>query len=221
MPVLYNMHTHCLSSDNTDGYDIVDILNTYPSSYDEEKKEHPFCLFSCGIHPRHADDHSLQQSRVLEAILAQNKDVIAVGEVGLDKLQGEALFIQSQVFEQQVRLAIDYCKPIIIHCVRYWDELIAIKRKYRSKQAWIIHGYRGNTNQAKQLSELGFLFSVGYFFNQDAVKQLPFESLFCETDDRNTPIIDVYRKVADAKEIDLDSLASIVEMNIKKTFFEK
>lgn len=213
---LYNIHTHHLSADNIGGYRIVDILNVYPSVYALESKRSDHCFFSCGIHPW----YSFQISDQLELIKKNISDerIVAIGEIGLDKLQGPPLATQIGVFRSQVEIAIDHHKPLIIHCVKCWEQLIAIYKTYQPRQSWIIHGYRGKADQMKQLAQLGFKFSLGWSFNEDTLKQIPLDSLFCETDTLDISILEVYEKIAHSAGISIDLLADIIENNILKTF---
>ena len=218
MLTLYNMHTHAPSSHSGEGYRIVDIINTTPLDYKDEKDRYLDCWLSCGIHPWHIAD-SITQIHNLKTILTNDKQIIVIGEAGLDRVHGASLVLQLEVFEQQIELAMQYSKPIIIHCVKCWDELIAVKRNNPTQNTWIIHGYRGNEQQMKQLVNSGFSFSLGGLFNELAVKKMPIEVLFCETDDRDISILDVYTKVAQTKSIELEYLTSRIEVNINKTFF--
>ena len=56
---------------------------------------------------------------------------LALGECGLDKKVQTPLDLQQEVFERQLTLAEKYKKPVIIHCVAAFQELIAIKKKLK------------------------------------------------------------------------------------------
>ena len=53
--------------------------------------------------------------------------------------------LQLAVFKEQVKLSEKLGLPLIIHCVKAMDELLAVKKEFRPQQAWIWHGFRGKT----------------------------------------------------------------------------
>lgn len=213
---LYDIHTHNIASATESGYDVKCILNTYPEDFEQKKLMYPDAWFSCGIHPWFSD-----RSEELLALLQKNaKDpnVVAIGEIGLDKLQDPDITTQIAVFRKQIELAVAIRKPIIIHCVRAWDEIIALYKEYKSSVPWIIHGYRGNPEQTRQLSKLGFKFSLGEFFNKESVKLIPLDSIFCETDTSELTICKVYENISTEIGINLNHFAILAAENIKNTF---
>lgn len=215
---LYNIHAHqCCDEDDENV--VIDFLNTYPNEFIQESKNHPNGFFTCGIHPWHSTD-SLDRIECLKEIV-QDKRVVGVGEIGLDKIHGPSLDVQLAVFEKQVEIANTVNKPIVIHCVKYWDELITVYNKQKTKKPWILHGFRGNKQQAEQLVKLGFYFSIGKYFNEESVEKIPIERLFLETDTSDIYIGEIYQNVAKTKGVDLEFLTNVVEMNIKRTFFNE
>lgn len=216
---LYDIHTHNASPSLIDGFNVCSILNTYPSDFERSYVNKSGLFFSCGIHPWYSQDVADDLNNLVEIV--QNKSVVAIGEIGLDKLQGPNVYIQKQLFIKQIEMAVDVHKPIIIHCVKAWDDLIALHRKYKGAQPWIIHGFRGGRIQAKQLLDMGFMVSVGEYYNLEALKSIPLDSLFCETDMSKTTILSVYHKVSDTLAIQFDKLVTILAYNVQKTFFKK
>ncbi len=213
---LYNVHTHKIASAIESGYDVKCILNTYPEDFEQKKQMHPDAWFSCGIHPWFSD-----KSDELFVLLKKNAEdcnVIAIGEIGLDKLQGPDIAKQIVVFRKQIELAIEVRKPIIIHCVKAWDEMIALYKEYKGAVPWILHGYRGNPEQTKQLCKLGFKFSLGEKFNKESIKYIPLDSIFCETDASSVTICKVYENISTEIGLNLNHFAILAAGNIKKTF---
>jgi len=213
---LYNIHTHKVDSSKEGGYDVQCILNTYPEDFEEKKQTYPDAWFSCGIHPWYADKQDLD---LLKEIVKEDR-VVAIGEAGLDKLQGPNLSFQIDIFRQQIELSISANKPLIIHCVKAWDELIALYREYKNTPSWIIHGYRGNVEQTKQLSKLGFKFSVGEKFNPESIRHIPQDSIFCETDTSILTICKVYENISKEISVNLNHFAILAEKNVKNTFHQ-
>lgn len=208
---LYNIHTHKAGPEEIGGYKVQYILNTSPRDYKEEILASDNIRFSCGVHPWDADNAGDQLAR-LDEIVGQ-KQVFAIGETGLDKLKGPDMNVQEQVFRQQIELAISVNKPLIIHCVKAWDLLMALYKEYKSDIPWIIHGYRGNTEQTKQLVRFGFKFSVGEFFNGEAIRYIPLDSLFCETDMSEISICKVYEDISSILGLSFNQFVEIVADN--------
>lgn len=214
---LYNIHTHNPEQKSCGQYRVKYILNTYPQDFASVRRNTPDLYYSCGIHPWYADRGEGQLS-LLQEILADDK-VVAIGEVGLDKLKGPEMELQMQIFEKQIQMALDIQKPLIIHCVKAWDELIALYKKYESdSMPWVIHGYRGNPQQTKQLVDIGFKFSIGEKFNTDSLRLIPSDCIFCETDMSDVSICKVYENISSNIGLNINHFATFVDGNICKVF---
>lgn len=210
---LYNIHTHKIGLPEVDGYKVRYILNTSPGDFQEDAFVSEDIRFSCGVHPWDADDAEVQLARLHE--IAMNERIFAIGEAGLDKLKGPDINIQIEIFRRQIELAINIDKPLIIHCVKAWDTLIALHKEYKSDIPWIIHGYRGNVEQTRQLVRLGFKFSVGEFFNEDSIRYIPLNSLFCETDMSENSICKVYCRICSILGLGFNQFVDIVAGNMR------
>jgi TatD DNase family protein len=149
--------------------------------------------YALGIHPRQADRTLLPLLRTL----AGRPQVAAVGEAGLDKLASTPWPLQEEIFVAQVQLACEIRKPLIIHCVRAWQELMAVRKTVRDDIPWIIHGFRGNGTLAGQLLRAGCFLSFGIHYRPEAVRQAwEVRRLLAETDDRPVNIREVYASLA-------------------------
>lgn len=218
---LYDIHTHDAPSPNSDDdeslrQNISYIVNVYPLGFEYAKDNENYPWFSCGVHPWYSEDAEPQLKFLKE--IAGDPRIVAIGEAGLDKLKGPDLKIQQPIFEQQVQLSEQLQKPLIIHCVKAWEELLHIKKLYKPRQPWIIHGYKGKVELAKQLLSHGFLLSINERFNDDAIREIPLDRLFCETDISETSIEDIYSEVAKALNISVEVLALQIAENVKRTF---
>jgi TatD DNase family protein len=114
-------------------------------------------------------------------------------------------------------------KPLIIHCVRGWDELLSVQKRLRPKMAWLIHGFRGNTVLANQLLSKGMYLSLWFEFvmrpeSAELLRALPLEKIFLETDGADADIKHIYDKVAVDLNITVDQLKKIIIKNFN-TFF--
>lgn len=213
---LYDIHTHDTTSTDEGEQSHPYILNVYPLGFEDAKDAKLKCCFSCGVHPWYSENAEPQLKFLSE--IANDNRIIAIGEAGYDKLKGADLASQRLIFESQIELSERLKKPLIIHCVKFWDELLASHKKFKPSQPWVIHGYRGKPELTRQLLAHGFMFSIGEKFNKDSVKEIPIDRLFCETDVHDVTIEEVYQNLADVLEIDVEDLAISIEQNVMKIF---
>lgn len=171
---------------------------------------------SAGIHPWYPDKATFE---ALETVLSKN-ELVAVGECGLDKLCDTDWDLQLTLFKKQIALAERFKKPLMIHCVRAWSELMDCLKGVRIPV--VIHGFNKNSALANQLLQAGYYISVGLNAissgKEEMIKMLPPEKMFCETDDSDQPVLEVYKGVAGIKEIDLNSFVLQVQKNVSKVF---
>lgn len=153
------------------------IVNTEPGQPID-----PSLYYSCGIHPWNTDKAGPEQWSALERTLSLPQ-VVAVGETGLDRLKGPSLAEQTEAFMRHARLAEKFHKPLIIHCVKAWPELIALKKKFNPTVPWIFHGFRLKPDVARRLTDAGFYLSFGHGFNPESVKACPIDRLLLESDE--------------------------------------
>ena len=213
---LYDIHTHqILLEDNDDPYHSC-ILDVYPLEFEFAKEAYQRHSFSCGIHPWYSEDSESQIKYLIE--IASNPRIIAIGETGLDKIKGPTFNIQIPVFKRHIELSEQLKKPLIIHAVKAWDELYHIRKETDPTQPWIIHGFRGNSQVAQQMAKLGFMFSLGERFNIDALEFIPKDALFCETDESDTSIFEVYQQIASALNQDIEDFAMQITENVQRVF---
>lgn len=168
---------------------------------------------SIGIHPWHINDNWKSELASI-AEWAKFTNVVAIGECGLDMLKSPAdIELQEEIFLAHAQLAEEMQKPLIIHCVKAYDRLMALRKELKPRQAWIIHGFRGKPQLAAQLVNAGFNISLGERFNPDSAKAIPTDKLFIESDESSLPIIDIYTAVAKAKEMTTEQLVLLVMAN--------
>jgi TatD DNase family protein len=179
--------------------------------------------YSIGIHPWHLtdEDHKWQIESVGK--YSSHPNVIALGEAGFDKIRGPSAELQKTAFEEQVRIADENSRPLFIHCVRAWEELVAENKKLKPSTTWIIHGFRGKKELAMQLISKGMYLSFWFDFvlrpeSGELLKSLPKERIFLETDGSGVDITTMYTKVASDLEISVDELKSIIYSNYKRVF---
>lgn len=176
-------------------------------------------MFSVGIHPWfiHSDKSNDQ---LLEQLWekAKQPEVWMIGEAGLDKLHETPLERQLYLFEQQALLAEELHKPLIIHCVKAWSELLALRKKIRPLSPWLIHGFRGKRELAKQLLKENIYLSFGEQF-QSAALQIAWPThFFLETDESKLDIQEIYEKAAAALSVPTEMLMEQIEQNFSLLF---
>ncbi|MDL2278748.1 TatD family hydrolase [Parabacteroides sp. OttesenSCG-928-G07] len=207
----YNTHTHQYSARENE----VSIVNCkLPESLDEIVIFPPYCSF--GIHPWFINNIEIQLQQ-LESVL-QLPETTALGEVGLDKLSHTSLDIQKQVFRRQIELSETYKKPLIIHCVKAWSELLAMKKEINPQMKWIVHGFRGNADLAKQLIQHDIRLSFGFRFNPKAVLQAWPHFLLAETDDKDIDIQMVYHQLYKSLQLEKEVFMLQLTENNKDIF---
>lgn len=209
--MLKDIHTHRFTDSAPE-----DVLLSCPVLKNEIPAEAVYV--SAEIHPWHltAENLSCQIER-MENMLSDHR-VLALGEVGLDKLTECPFQIQIKAFEEIVSISEAYGKPLIIHCVKSVDELIAIRKKMRPALPWIMHGFRGKPQQADSLLRHGFYLSFGEHYNSQVMKEIPIERLFLETDESNVPIDELYNRAAAIRHISAEELKLAVLHNVNNVF---
>lgn len=184
-----DIHTHNFYNQP----DIISINNIRAGKELPEKfMSQPICY---GIHPWDADNADLLK---LSDELRSINNLYAIGECGLDKKCNVDLNIQKSVFVGQAILSRELHKPLIIHCIGCFNDIIDLNTKINPHQCWIIHGFSGNPQLADQLIKKGFILSFGdsiFKENSNAVNSLraiPKESFFLETDESKKTIKEIY-----------------------------
>jgi len=213
----FNFHTHKFTNQSN----ILELVNQYPQEFDASI---PF--YSIGIHPWYIKGDQIDfELEIIEEKL-QNKNCLAVGECGLDKRIEMPLDKQIPVFEKQLLLAEKYKKPVVIHCVVAFQEVIAVKKKLNISVPMIIHGFSKNIQVAEQLIKEGFYISFGKYLlrNPDlksVFQNVPSDRFFLETDTIEEGIEQVYNLVAEYKDLEVKELQSLISSNYKNIFERK
>jgi TatD DNase family protein len=174
--------------------------------------------YSMGIHPWFLNEAN--QNTLMEFVMnnAHDDSIAAIGEAGFDKLKGPSTDLQRQVFEQLAALSEELGKPLVIHCVKSWDELIASHKKIKPEMPWLVHGFRGKKELAIQLISRNMYISFWFDFivRPEAsvlVRSLPIDRIFLETDGSGADIREIYRKVADDLGMTIEELKEKIYSN--------
>lgn len=211
LPMLLDIHTHHLSEDPSNA-----VLNC-------EIKNQPIpnnaFYISVSIHPWQLtyDNSQLQLEWLLTTLT--DKRVIAIGEVGLDKLCTTPFDLQNNIFCNIIDIASQYNLPLIIHAVKTTNELIMLKKQIQPKNAWIIHGFRGKKELAKSLIEQGFYLSFGERYNPQSLQSTPVDRLLFETDESTININYLYEQAAILRGVTINQLKRTTQETMNKIFF--
>ncbi|OFY82577.1 MAG: hypothetical protein A3F72_00385 [Bacteroidetes bacterium RIFCSPLOWO2_12_FULL_35_15] len=181
-------------------------------------------FFTTGVHPWFITKKNVKAQLDLINKLIPNKNMLAIGECGLDKLIDVPYSSQERIFIEQLKIAEENKKPVIIHCVKAFDEVIKIKKEMKLSVPLIFHGFNNNKQIANQLLKNGFYISLGKALlknNSNASKIIsiiPLEKLFLETDDADISIKTIFTAAARYLQIDTEVLKEQIYINFKKVF---
>lgn len=196
--------------------------------------EFPEVRVALGLYPLDAKKmgEKLIDSEI-EFIRGNEKQIIAIGEVGLDLFEISSLEKQTKIFEKMIDLAVELDKPIFVHSRKAEKEAIEILEKKGAKKV-IMHCFSGKKALVKRIIDNRWFLSIpaSVKYNQmfqDNARMAPLSQLFCETDspflhpDRerhNEPanVIESYKKIAEVKDMKLDEIEKIIEDNFRKLF---
>jgi len=214
MTKFINLHTHQFSNLS----DVIEVVNQYPWEFDASIPK-----YSIGIHPWYLDENRLEFD--LHSISEKLKlpSCLALGECGLDKRIDIPMELQTSVFKQQLEIVQQTEKPIILHCVAAYDEVIAVKKELDIKNPMIIHGFSKNEQVANSLLKNGFYLSFGKYLlrNPDlekVIKFAPENKILLETDTIEQSIYEVYEKAAFIRGISVEKMKAIVFQNYSNIF---
>ena len=214
MTKFINLHTHKFSNLS----DVIEVVNQYPWEFNSILSN-----YSIGIHPWYIDEERLNNDLKIIKEKLQLKECLALGECGLDKRIETPLDVQISVFKKQLEIVKQTNKPIVLHCVAAYDEVIAIKKEMKIDNPMIIHGFSKNEQVAHSLLKNGFYLSFGKYLlrNPDLEKVFTFapeNQILLETDTIEESIYQVYEKAALIKGISVDELKTIVFTNFSRIF---
>ena len=209
MNTITDSHTH--RPDATQAVISVDPAQFNPA---------PGLLYSVGIHPWQSSEEAFLRLPLLEQC-AQHPQVVAVGETGLDSLQGAPPEVQMRLMQAHIAIAAATGKPLVVHCVRTSQQVLQLWRHTpeNSRSPWMIHGFRGNERVLRPLVEAGMLVSYGPRFNPASLLATPPHQLLIETDDAPITIPEVATKVAATLGTKVETLTAQVQANAARFFF--
>ncbi len=179
-------------------------------------EEIPGGNFSIGLHPKDITENWTSDFEKIKEISFAN-NCVAIGECGLDGLIDVNENLQNEVFQNHISWAEDIRKPINIHCVRRFSQILHYKK---AKVPLVIHGFNKKEKIGKELLEAGFYLSFGRagldnLSLQQLIKDFPLHKMFLETDDADFDIAELYQKVSEIKLISLENLKNQMWENLE------
>ena len=212
-----DIHTHTEESSEN----LLQIINLNLESPCPEQG-----FYSYGIHPWALDNVDFQTEKALQTLEEKLKlpQVLALGEAGLDKIHKASFERQIELFERQIELSEACQKPMILHDVRSHNEIIALRKKHKAVQPWIVHGFSGTEQDIKQLIGQGIYLSVGESLLHPerkihkSFKFIDLDYLFLETDMAEIGVEKVYEAAAKLLETDIVTLRKQIFTNFARLF---
>ncbi|MBN1927833.1 MAG: TatD family hydrolase [Prolixibacteraceae bacterium] len=210
-----DVHTHKFSTKETGVFSLLNYQLPINEAPDDNR-------FSAGWHPWDIGNIPIEEiENSLDQVLS-SKNLLAIGECGLDRAIPTSIDWQIEVFMLHLQKAVLHSKPLIVHCVRAYSDLLHIFKKTKSLPKMIIHGFNGNSFEAGKLIRHNCYLSFGKSILSGKSKMvevlptIPIENLFFETDDDDISIIDVYFRASEILNIKLADLI----LQVKKNFNE-
>ncbi len=206
---IFDFHTHTPGKPDS-------LFNVVYNNKERAPKEG---LYSVGLHPwfelKNEDLSSIEE-------LLKDVRCKAIGETGLDRVRDENFSQQKDFFNHHIDLAIKYDKPIILHCVKAYQDIIEILLKNNFKNAVIFHDYNGNDQITERLlKEKNLFFSYGdKLFKENSkgfnsLNLIPNERLLIETDESKYSIQEFAQQLATLRQLSIQEISTICFNNSK------
>ncbi len=213
---IINLHTHFKLSGEQTGLVDHSVL--------AEFRPEPDQIYSVGLHPWFLQEE--QNGSWLSQVekLATHPQVLAIGECGLDRSIEIPVEKQLPVFCRQIEIAEKMQKPLILHAVRSYSDLLQIKKSRIVSVPWILHGYHGNADTTRQLIGQGYFFSFGAALLKDqeklnqSLRLVPADHLFFETDEMLVPVESIYNFASSVLGMHPTKLKETVYQNFQRIF---
>lgn len=212
MQFYIDIHTHHIKTEEN----TFQLLNCIIG-----KEEFPNQKCSVGIHPWYVEDNTNKQFELLQQYAA-NKNVWAIGECGLDKLTETDWNLQVDIFEKQTQLANALQKPLIIHCVRAYQEVFHILKEQKVTVPVLFHGFNKNAEFGHSILNQGYYVSLGSSIlkgHQDnLIQEIDLDKIFFETDNKSTNVVDIYSYFCSVRKITMSDLKEQIVKNFENVF---
>lgn len=153
-------------------------------------------FYSVGIHPWETKKNPTADELAELERIAALPCVVAIGETGIDKLNGGPLFRQMNVLNRHIELSEKLKKPLILHDVKAHDIITGLKREMEITQKWLVHGFRAKSTVAKMLTDIGIYLSFGEKYNSESLLSTPQSMILAETDESELTIEEIIARLS-------------------------
>ena len=212
--MFYNIHTHQANDDEG----TISIRNFYT----DFARATSGVICSLGLHPWYLE----HQQRLIDELqrYARLPNVLAIGECGLDKVCNSDWNLQLVAFHRQIKTANELRKPLIIHCVRAFDELLKVIEDSKPDVPVIIHGFNKKGDIAERLLARGIYLSFGAAILKKespaaiALANAPVERFFLETDVAEVSISEIYEAAAATRDTTVEDIILQLQNNFEDVF---
>ncbi|WP_028297888.1 TatD family hydrolase [Olivibacter sitiensis] len=216
-PFYIDVHTHRANSSE----DLIAIYNV-ASNYLNPLAQQRHLYFSMGIHPWFVQADLWEQDIKAMGRAAQQEEVLAIGECGLDKVCDTEWHFQEEVFIRQIQLAKKLGKPLIIHCVKAHHEVLKILEEQSFSTSVIFHGFNKKWELAKQILDKGYYLSYGtsilHANKSESLSKTPSAQLFLESDDKEIDIRNIYQAASAIRKEKLITTQETIQENFARLF---
>ena len=210
-----DIHTHTVKKTDS-------VLNVFIQNLNVSQKYTG--KISSGLHPWHINNINIEFELTKLEQYAEKGFLTAIGETGLDKISETDYELQKEVFLKHIYIAEKYSFPLIIHCVKSYNEIIEIKKKIKPVNPWIFHGFNKNSLIAKELIKHNCFLSFGEAIlrnnskTNESLKEIPLDRVFFETDESESEIKEIYETASKILNIGTDKLRLKIAENFNRCF---
>jgi TatD DNase family protein len=176
-------------------------------------------LFSVGLHPWDISQNLEDWEQKLRKVITHPRCIL-VGECGLERSISPSLEQQKVYFIKQVKMAKEYNKNLILHCVRAYEECHQVLQELSFPGKVIFHDYNGAPQITEKFVDYGYFFSFGQSLLRkkskgiEGLSLIPLKQFLLESDESQTPLKDLFKKAGQRLQVTEDELTQ----SLKKSF---
>lgn len=221
----FDHHTH-ISGPPSIASEITNIFSIDASNFEDLGKISEITSmghgFTIGLHPM---SYNFMTFENVSRIIDQNRDdILGIGECGLDTRIAVPRQHQIELFTAHAEMAREIHLPLIIHCVRSYDDIVHLHQRLKPSNPWIIHGFNRSESIAIKLLDQGILLSIGKelldpghpisnFFKK--IAEYPF---FLETDGKDIAIQTLYQQASNMLDMSIEAISTIIASHVQQVY---
>lgn len=211
-----NVHTHLDPEEN-----VISVMHVNAGEFPVDPTQG---YYSVGLHPWYILESTWKEKWEKLKFEVKHPAVLAIGESGLDKVCDTPFSLQVDVFTAMIELSEFIQKPLIIHCVRAFQEIIELHKKFQPQQKWIIHGFNRNQNIASSLLDQGIILSFGSEIMKsdspviEVLKNISSKAFFLESDNKEISMDALYLTTASIRNENVEEMKKTLFNNFRYVF---